>query len=99
MHRIPATRRRIEIAILALLLTAQGTIVTRSYLAQRRASYAKTVLNDPLTTAITPTQFGLEVSPSQPAPHTNDRWREYCYHARESLVEQARIASATTSQN
>lgn len=99
MHRFPANKRRIEIAILALILTVQAAIVTRSYLAERHASYANAVLNDPLTTAITPTQFGMEVTASQPAPRADDRWKEYCYHARESLVEQARIASAATSRD
>lgn len=100
MLRFPISNRRwVEVVVLAMLVTANATVVTRSYLHAQKAAQLTAILNDPLTAAITPSQFGLEVANAGPERLGGDQWKAYCYRARASLVERAHIASAATSRD
>ncbi len=100
MLRFPTTKRRyLKPTLLALLVTAHVAVMTTNYFHSRRTAQVNAVLSDPLTSAITPSQFGLEVASTESARSGDDQWKSYCYRARASLVEQARIASAETSRN
>lgn len=100
MHRFPASKlRRVEIAVLGLIVAAHVTVVTTHYVHGRKAAQLTAILNDPLTTAITPSQFGLEVASGGPERLGDDQWKAFCYRARAALVESARVASAETARD
>ncbi len=100
MHRIPTRKRRqIEIAILAAILAVHAATVTVRVFHDRTVAQVNAVLNDPLTSAITPSQFGLEVASEKPTRSGDDKWKTYCYEARASMIEQARSSSEAIAKN